>query len=461
MNQSIFREYDIRGIVETDLTDDVVYNLGKAYATLMARRGKTTLVCGHDLRLSSSHIQSLFIQGMIETGAKVLNIGQVTTPALYFAILYLSAQGGTMITGSHNPIEFNGFKMCEGIGSVFGQDIQLIKKMILDNDYDLKPGGQQKTIDVLPHYINMLKNKFTMKRRLKIVVDAGNATAGPIAPDIWRSYGLEVVELYCEPDGSFPNHLPDPTVPKYMKDLQEKVVSENADLGLGYDGDADRVGAVDDKGRLIFADTLLTLFSRDVLKRKPDSQIIFDVKCSQSVETEITRAGGRPLMYKTGHSLLKAKMKETGAPFAGEMSGHMFFADDYYGFDDGIYASGRLLEIISNSDKSFSQMVDELPHFVSTPEIRVDCADQKKFMVVETLADEFRKKFKVIDIDGARVQFDHGWGLVRASNTQPTLVLRFEAQTKDHLLKIMDVFKEKLASIPAIKFSDKDFDLNV
>ena len=363
-----------------------------------------------------------------------------------------------MITGSHNPIEFNGFKMCEGIGSVFGQDLQLIKKMILDNDFDIKPGGQQKNVDILPHYINMLKNKFIMKRPLKVVVDAGNATAGPIAPDIWRSYGFEVIELYCEPDGAFPNHLPDPTVPKYMKDLQEKVVSENADLGLGYDGDADRVGAVDDKGRLIFADTLLIFFSRDVLQRKPNSEIIFDVKCSQSVEKEILQAGGKPLMYKTGHSLLKAKMKETGAPFAGEMSGHMFFADDYYGFDDGIYASGRLLEIISNSEKSLSQMVDELPRFVSTPEIRVDCADEEKFKVVETLADEFRGEYKVIDIDGARVQFEHGWGLVRASNTQPTLVLRFEAKTKEHLAKIMDIFKEKMAMIPAIKFSENDFE---
>jgi phosphomannomutase/phosphoglucomutase len=309
----------------------------------------------------------------------------------------------------------------------------------------------------MPDYLEMLKSRFSFKKPLRIVIDAGNAVAGPIAPDLWKDLGMEVIPIYCEPDGTFPNHLPDPSVPKYMKDLRERVLAEKADLGIGYDGDADRVGAIDDKGRFIFADTLLAIYSQDVLKKRPGAQIIFDVKCSQALPEVIEKHGGQPLMWKTGHSLLKAKMKETQAPFAGEMSGHMFFADDYYGYDDGIYASGRLLEILSNSDKKLSEWVDELPKYESSPEIRIECADEAKFEVIKKLVDEFRKEYETIDIDGARVQFGDGWGLVRASNTQPTLVLRFEAVNQTRLREITELFKTKLAQFPEVTFSGEDF----
>ncbi len=457
MNLSIFREYDIRGIVDTDLTDDVVLNLGKGFATFMKRRGHSTLTIGYDLRLSSPHLSELYIKGILSTGMNVINIGQVTTPALYFSIIQFQSDGGVMITGSHNPIEFNGFKMCEGTASVYGKDITEIRRIIQENDFITAENGSEEKRDIIPDYLDMLKSKFSMKKKLKIVIDAGNATAGPLAPSLLRELGLDVIELYCEPDGNFPNHLPDPTVPKYMKDLQQKVLDEGADVGIGYDGDADRLGAVDDKGRLIFADTLLALFSRDVLIKNPRAQIIFDVKCSMALPEEIEKYGGAPLMWKTGHSPLKAKMKEINAPFAGEMSGHLFFADEYYGFDDGLYASGRLLEIVSKANKPFSELVDEIPNFPSTPEIRVNCADEAKFDVVQNLIQDFSKEYKVIDIDGARVQFDDGWGLVRASNTQPTLVLRFEAKTEGRLEEIIELFKDKIEKYSAVQFDRNDF----
>jgi phosphomannomutase/phosphoglucomutase len=269
---------------------------------------------------------------------------------------------------------------------------------------------------------------------------------------------LEVVELYCEPDGHFPNHLPDPTVPKYVKDLQALVLKEKADLGIGYDGDSDRIGAIDDKGHIIFADKLLALYSREVLVNKPKSTIVFDVKCSQALPEEIEKLGGTPLMWKTGHSLLKAKMKEIQSPFAGEMSGHMFFGDDYYGYDDAIYASGRLMQMLSRTDLKLSELVDEIPFFLSTPEIRVECADDEKFGIVDKLAEAFGEEYETIRVDGARVLFGDGWGLVRASNTQPVLVLRFEARTEERLQEIIDIFKARMKKYPAIKFSDQDFE---
>ena len=457
MNASIFREYDIRGIVETDFSDEVVRNLGKAFGTVMRQRNYSTIAVGYDLRLSSPHLQKIYVEGLVSTGLNVVNIGQVTTPALYFSILHLEMDGGVMITGSHNPIEFNGFKMCEGVGSFYGKDIQLLKQMILENKLKSDTPGMVKNVDIMSDYLNMLKTKFNFPKKLKVVIDAGNATAGPIAPSLWQDLGMEVIPLYCEPDGSFPNHLPDPSVPKYMADLMAKVLEEGADLGIGYDGDSDRVGTIDDKGRMVFADTLLSLFSGDVLKRKPGAQIIFDVKCSQAVPEVIQQLGGKPVMWKTGHSIIKAKMKEIKSPFAGEMSGHMFFADDYYGFDDGIYASGRILEIISNSDKKFSELVDEIPKFVSTPEIRVKCADEYKFDVVAKLVKDFSASYETIDIDGARVQFGDGWGLVRASNTEPTLVLRFEAKTKERLEEIVEIFKNKLGQFSTVKMNETDF----
>jgi phosphomannomutase/phosphoglucomutase len=303
----------------------------------------------------------------------------------------------------------------------------------------------------------MIKSKIKIKRKLKIVVDAGNGTAGIIAPQMWEDLGCEVIRLYCEPDGRFPNHLPDPTVPKYVIELQKQVARNNADLGIGYDGDADRLGVIDDKGRIIFADRLIALFSQDVLKRKPGAKIVFDVKCSQALPEFIQKNGGKPLMWKTGHSLLKAKMKEEKSPFAGEMSGHIFFADDFFGFDDGIYSSGRLLQMVSSAEKKLSALAEEIPYFLSTPEIRVTCADEEKFNVVKKLVKIFKQEYEVIDIDGARVLFGDGWGLVRASNTQPVLVLRFEAKTDQRLDEIKTIFKKKLRQFPSVEFIDSDF----
>ncbi|MBN2089501.1 phosphomannomutase/phosphoglucomutase, partial [candidate division KSB1 bacterium] len=317
--------------------------------------------------------------------------------------------------------------------------------------------GKEAVAEIIPAYLDMLKSKLKFNKKLKIVIDAGNGTASLIAPKFFEDMGLEVVRLYCEPDGRFPNHLPDPTVPKYVVDLQKKVLEVNADAGIGYDGDSDRIGTIDNKGRQIFADRLLALFSRDVLTRHPGGQIVFDVKCSQALPEYIQKYGGQPVMYKTGHSLLKAKMKEIHSPLAGEMSGHMFFADDYFGYDDAIYASGRLLQMIANSDKTLADFADEIPPFVSTPEIRVDTTDEAKFKIVEELVTYFKSKYEVNDIDGARVLFGDGWGLVRASNTQPVLVLRFEARTEKQLEDIQTIFRNKLKEFPEVFLKDDDF----
>ncbi len=456
MNETIFRAYDIRGIVERDFPDDVVYNLGRAFGTYMRRRGHRLLTLGHDLRLSSPRLADRFSDGLNAAGMDVLFLGRITTPALYFSVVHYQADGGVMITGSHNPKPYNGFKLCEGLDSVYGAEIQKLKELIKANDFETGL-GRRETRDVIPAYLDMLTSKFVFKRPLKIVVDAGNATAGPIAPQLWRRFGHEVIELYCEPDGNFPHHLPDPCVPKYMEDLAARVVAEGADIGIGYDGDADRVGAVDDKGRYIFADRLLVLFARDVLARRPGSAIIFDVKCSMVLEEAIRNAGGRPLMWKTGHSMAKAKLKETGSPFAGELSGHVFFKDDYYGFDDGIYASGRLLQIVAAADKKFSDIMDEIPVYPASEEIRVDCADEQKFDVVAGLVKDFSARYHVIDVDGARVDFGDGWGLVRASNTEPNLVVRFEAKTTERLREIIEIFKNHFDRYPQIHYSRDQF----
>jgi len=456
INPNIFREYDIRGIADQDLLDEPVETIGKAYATFLAKKKLKKFVVGRDVRLSSPRIQQALIKGITSTGCQVIDIGVVPTPVLYYAIIKLNAHGGVMVTGSHNPIEFNGLKMCQGIASIFGEDIQKLKKIIDKKSFSVGKGSVE-SYHIVPEYISMIKSKIKIDRRLKIVIDAGNGTAGPIAPPMWEDLGCQVLRLYCEPDGNFPNHLPDPTVPKYVVDLQKQVLKNNADLGIGYDGDADRLGVIDDKGRIIFADRLIALFSQDVLKRKPGANIVFDVKCSQALPEYIEQHGGKPLMWKTGHSLLKAKMKEEKSPFAGEMSGHIFFADDYFGFDDGIYSSGRLLQIVSSANKKLSALADEIPYFASTPEIRINCADEEKFSVVKKLVEIFKRDFEVIDLDGARVLFGDGWGLVRASNTQPVLVLRFEAKSDRRLEEIKTVFKKKLRQFPAVEFKENDF----
>ncbi len=455
MNLNIFRAYDIRGIADTDLNDQTVELIGKAYGTTLIRKKLKTAVIARDVRLSSERIQNAMTRGILSTGMDVIDVGIAPTPVLYFAIVDLKADGGVMVTGSHNPIEFNGLKLNEGLASLHGEDIQKIRGLIEKSDF-VSGSGKRVKKEIIPDYKSMILEKIRLGRKFKIVIDAGNGTAGPISPELYEKMGCEVIRLYCEPDGHFPNHLPDPTVMKYIEDLRKRVLAEKADFGIGYDGDADRLGMVDGQGRVIFADQILALLSREVLSRNPGAPIVFDVKCSQMLPEVIEKAGGVPIMWKTGHSLLKAKMKETGAPLAGEMSGHIFFKDGYFGFDDGIYVSFRMAQMLSGQKKTLAQLKDELPAFVSTPEIRVDCPDEEKFSIVQKLVDLFKKEYKVIDVDGARVLFGDGWGLVRASNTQPLLVMRFEAKTEARLEEIEKVFRDKLKAFPSVKIAEME-----
>jgi phosphomannomutase/phosphoglucomutase len=369
------------------------------------------------------------------------------------------------VTGSHNPKEYNGLKMSTGlrgedghvsVGAVWGKDVQDVYRTIVDGKLASGSGKVEK-VDVVPQYLAALKERLAFARPLHVVLDPGNGCGGLFAPRLWRELGCRVTCLCCEPDGTFPNHLPDPTVMKNIVDLRERVVKEGADIGIGYDGDADRLGAVDDRGRPIFADKLLTLFARDVLTRHRGAKIVFDVKCSQALPDDITAHGGVPVMSKTGHSILKMRMREENAPLAGEMSGHIYFSDGYFGFDDGIYASGRLMQILAASGRRMSELHDQIPAFISTPEIRVEATDEDKFRIVADLVKHFKKSNEVIDIDGARVLFGDGWGLVRASNTQPVLVMRFEARTEARLMEIVEVFKAKLREYPEVRFNDADF----
>ncbi len=455
MNPNIFREYDIRGIVGSDLTPEVVELLGKGFGTYLQRNteGRAVTV-GYDIRLSSPDFCRAITKGLTSTGCDVIDIGLVGTPLVYFSLFELNPAGGVMITGSHNPAEFNGFKLCVGKTTLHGQQIQEIRQLIENNDF-IEGNGSVSKADVATPYTNLLKNKIKLSgKKPKVVLDCGNGSGGVVAPKLLKELGCDLIELYCEPDGNFPNHHPDPTVPKYLVDLIAAVKREQADVGIAYDGDADRIGAVDEEGNILWGDELMIIYSRDILNKKPGATIIYEVKCSQNLGQDITKHGGRPIMWRTGHSLIKKKMKEEGAALAGEMSGHMFFADDYFGYDDAIYASCRLLQIISNSDQKLSQMLADVPKTYSTPEIRVECADEEKFNIIEELKTYFKESHEVIDVDGARIVFPDGWGLVRASNTQPVLVLRFEAGSESGLAEIKKTVLDKLAEYPAILLKD-------
>lgn len=451
MNRGIFREYDIRGVVATDLTPDVVENIGKALGTMVRRNGGTTVAVGKDARTSSDSLFASLTAGIVSTGCAVFDIGLVPTPLLYYAVYELAAGGGCMITGSHNPPEFNGFKMNLGSGSLYGDKIRLMLAMIESGDFDVaETPGRIEEKDVVTPYTTMVMSKITLKRPVKIVMDAGNGCGGVLAPRLMRDLGAEVIELYCDVDGTFPNHHPDPTVPENLTDLIAKVRQTGADAGIAYDGDADRIGVVDEKGNILFGDQILMIFARDILSKKPGSKIVFDVKCSQNLVDDIIKHGGVPLINPTGHSLIKARLAAEGAELAGEMSAHIFFNDEYYGFDDAVYATARLLRIMAATDKPVSEYLADLPPLVNTPEIRVDCPDDEKFALVASLVKEFKADgYDVVDLDGARVSMEGGWGLVRASNTQPVLVLRFEAKTPVRLDEIRRIFLEKLKRFPA------------
>jgi phosphomannomutase/phosphoglucomutase len=444
MNRRIFREYDVRGLHETDLTDPVVTDLGRAFGTYVRRAGGRTVALGRDFRPSSPRLAAALEAGLREVGCDVLRVGILPTPGLYWSIHHLETDAGVQVTGSHNPSEYNGFKMNLGLASIYGEAIQQLLAMIDARDFEKAAvPGTASDHPTEAAYMDMLASKVAPKRRLKVVIDAGNGCAGPVAPEVFRRVGQDVVELFTEPDGTYPNHQPDPTVEANMQDLIRAMKEHAADYGVAYDGDADRVGAVDERGRIVWGDQILALLAREVLAKHPGAPIVFDVKCSQGLEEDILAHGGRPVMARTGHSVMKARMKEEKAPLAGELSGHIFYQDDFYGFDDAIYVSLRLLRVIADSGRSLGELLDSVPQYVATPEIRLDADDDTKFAIVDRVRDHFAKDHEVIAIDGARVKFGDGWALVRASNTQPVLVVRFEAKTRERLeqirAEVMDV----------------------
>jgi phosphomannomutase/phosphoglucomutase len=439
VNTNIFREYDIRGIVGEQLTDETVATLGFAIGTFFVRNGAKRIAIGYDARKSSSGFCDLLTRGFNDSGLDVVLIGMVPTPVLYHTVFTKNVDGGVMITGSHNPPDHNGFKICLGKSTLFGSQIQEIKEIALSGDF-ARGEGSVESMDVLDGYCRDIVSKIEMgDRRLKIVVDAGNGMAGVTAVPVYERLGVELIKLFIEPDSNFPNHHPDPTVIENLQDTIRGVAENTADVGLAFDGDGDRLGVVDETGRIIWGDELMILLSRSILATNPGAAIIAEVKCSQNLFDDIAAHGGTPIMWKAGHSLIKAKMKETNAALAGEMSGHIFFADRFYGFDDATYAGARVLEILSKTDKPLSELLADVPPTFSTPELRIDCPDERKFEVVAAIAKHFQQTNEVITIDGARILFEHGWGLVRASNTQAILVLRFEADTEEDLNAIRSV----------------------
>ena len=449
VNPYIFREYDIRGKVAEDFPPEVVVSLGKAFGTLVKRSGGREIAISGDIRLTTPDLISFFKEGVLSTGVDVINIGIVPTPVNYFSLFELDVAASVQITGSHNPPEFNGFKLSLHKKPVYGDQIQLIKNFILNLDYDNGEGSETR-YKLLPKYAEMIQSKISINKKMKVVMDCGNAAAAINAPSIFKDLGVELKELFCEPDGTFPNHHPDPTVEENLKDLISEIKNGDYDLGIAFDGDADRLGVVDETGDIIWADQLLAILLSDVIEE--GDEVIFDVKCSQALEDVISELGGRPVMWKTGHSLIKNKMAENNCKIGGEMSGHIFFADDYFGYDDAIYVAGRLIQMLSNTEKTLSELKSVIPKYISTPEIRLEAeSDEKKFEIAKMAEDYFSKNYDCITVDGVRVKFKEGWGLVRASNTQPVIVCRFEGNTLDNMNKIQSIILDKLKEFGNLK----------
>ena len=432
LKSTIFREYDIRGIAETDLNDTAVEQLGKGIGTYFRRRGGTKVNLGRDTRLSSPRLRDALLRGLLQSGCNVTDIGVVPTPVLYYSAYKWRPDGAVMITGSHNPPEYNGFKVVSGGSTIFGDDIQEIYRIIETGAFETG-SGMEDAADAIGPYVDELASLVSFDRRIRVVLDAGNGAAGPAMHRLLERLNCDPVELFFDMDGSFPNHHPDPTLPENLVALKRAVKEHKAELGIAFDGDGDRIGAVDENGEIIWGDMLLLIFAREILTRKPGATFIGEVKCSQVFYDEVRKLGGNAIMYRTGHSLIKAKMKEEHAELAGEMSGHIFFQDRYFGYDDALYAACRLVEIVARSGEPLSAQLRGLPKLVATPEIRVDCPDEVKFDLVRRVAEVLRKSHETVDVDGVRVLFPEGWGLVRASNTQPILVLRFEATTQEKL----------------------------
>ena len=444
---SIFRAYDIRGVVPQTLTAETAYWIGRAIGAESLAKDEPNVSVGRDGRLSGPELVERLIQGVADSGCKVSDVGLVPTPALYYAANVLAGKSGVMLTGSHNPSNYNGFKIVIAGDTLANEQIQALHTRLKTNDLSWGEGSIER-VDILSPYADVITQDIKLARRLKVVVDCGNGAAGVIAPQLIEALGCEVIPLFCEVDGNFPNHHPDPGKPENLVDLIAKVKETNADVGLAFDGDGDRVGVVTNTGTMVVPDRLLMLFAQDVLERNPAAEIIFDVKCTRRLAPWIEEYGGRPLMWKTGHSLIKKKMKETGALLAGEMSGHIFFKERWFGFDDGIYSAARLLEILSKRQETAEELFEAFPNDISTPEINIDVTDESKFSIIDALHDaQWGDAAELTSIDGVRVDYPHGWGLVRASNTTPVLVLRFEAQTEAELQRIKDVFHAQLKRV--------------
>ena len=457
IDPSIFRQYDIRGIYGNELTEEDAYSIGRAYGTYVQRRDTETVIVGHDNRSSSPSLQRALIEGLVTTSCKVVSVGEAMTPVLYFACQHFGTPSGVMVTGSHNAPEYNGFKLCWGTGTLYGEEIEHLRVMIENDDFDLGEG----TVCVQPVesvYSDWLRDHAKLNGpQLTVVVDCGNGTGSAFIPPILRRLGCKVIELYCESDSNFPNHHPDPTKLDCLYDLMEAVKKNGADVGVGFDGDCDRIGVVDECGEVLWGDYLMIIFVRDVLRRFPGSAVPVEVKCSQALWDEVVRAGGKPVWSPTGHSLIKAMMRELDSKVAGEMSGHMFFADEYFGYDDAVYACCRLLRILAGSVSPLSSLLSDVPRYASTPEIRLFCPDEIKFRIVSKIVCDLKKGAPcdsgvtgLVDVDGARVIFNDGWGLIRASNTQPALIVRAEASNELGLEGIKNYVSTVLSQFPDV-----------
>jgi phosphomannomutase/phosphoglucomutase len=444
VSPGVFRAYDIRGVVDADFDPEWVETLGRALGVFFLRRQYAQAVVGHDCRLSSPEYQARLAAGLASSGIDVVCLGMVPTPVFYYAVKALGRKAGVMVTASHNPPEFNGFKVWAGETTIHTDAIREVYDIMASGEF-ASGSGIVCEHDVRPAYVEHLTDQMVLRRAVTVVVDGGNGAGGLLCAEVLRQAGARVIPLFCEPDGRFPNHHPDPVILENVADLAARVVAEGADFGVGLDGDADRIGVVDAKGRLMYGDQILALYARAVLANHTGATVIGEVKCSHLLYKDIAAHGGKPIMAATGHSLIKSRMQETGATLAGEMSGHMFFADRYYGFDDAIYAAARLAEIVAASDIPLGDMLADWPHTESTPEIRMDCPDAIKFAVVEKAREYFRSRQAMIDVDGVRLTFPDGWGLLRASNTQPVLVLRFEAETPERLAEIRKIIEVPVA----------------
>ena len=445
ISPDIFREYDIRGVADVDLTDAVVETIGKSYGTWLTERGVTKIAMGGDVRLSTERIRRAVAKGVTSTGIDVVDIGVVTTPLLYWSLFHLDLNGGVMVTGSHNPGDMNGLKLAFGKTTIWGDDIQEIRRIAEKGDFVKASAGSVEYQDITDAYVSMLISKIQLgPRKLKAVCDSGNGTAGGTICRVLNGMGCECVSLFGEPDGRFPNHHPDPQKRENLAALIEKVRETGADVGFAFDGDADRIGVVDEQGEVVFGDRLMALYWDEILPKHPGAEAIIEPKCTMALPEEVERLGGKPVYWKSGHSLIKAKMKEIDALFAGELSGHMFFADEYYGFDDSFYAAARLLRILSNTDESLSHLMAPIPLYPATEEARVACPDAEKFAVIDRIREKALKEYEGFSLDGVRILYPDGWGLIRASNTQPVITTRCEGRDEKSLKFIMNDVKKRI-----------------